>query len=196
MEQKSTFWKSAMNYGLYLALISIVLSLIIWATSLMENIGLWGSMIIGLLNLLIAVIFLIIVTKAYRNNVLNGQITFGKAFSLGVMVVIFSTIITGLYSYIFNRFIDPTYMERVITAIKDSTYQWMAGKGIPEDQISATLDKIDQKGIPTPIETLVQSIKGGLIGGTIMSVLSSLIVKKNINKDAFDEAMEEIKPEE
>lgn len=196
MEQKSTImFKSAMNSGLVLALVSILVSVIIWATALMEKLGLFATAGVGLFSLLITVIMLIILTKRYRDNSLNGVISFKDAFVFGVFVVVLSTIISALYSYIFNNFIDPGYQERILTSMQDKLYQFMSAKGVPEDQIEQTIDQMQAKGTPTPMEVLTQSVIFGIIGGTIMSLISSAIVKKK-NEDAFDEAMDEIKSEE
>lgn len=195
--QKTNSYKLAMTYGLYFGLISIILNVIIWATNSMEYLGLFGSVLLGILQLVLMVFLLIYFTKLYRNNELGGKITFGQAFVFGVLIVVFSTIISSLYSYIFNQFIDPDYAQRIMTMMQDKTYQWMSGKGLSEDQINDAMQKFEAKGVPTPIETLVTSLEFGLIGGAIMSLVSSAIVKKNVdNEDAFDEAMDEVNKEE
>ena len=195
--QKTNSYKLAMTYGLYFGLISVILSVIIWATNFMDYLGLFGSVLLGILQLVLLVFLLIYFTKLYRNNELGGKITFGQAFVFGVLIVVFSTVISSLYSYIFNKFIDPDYAQRIMTMMQDKTYQWMSGKGVPEDQIDAAMQKFEAKGIPSPIETLIASMEFGLIGGAIMSLISSAIVKKNVtNEDAFDEAMDEVKNEE
>ncbi len=194
---KTNSFKLAMTYGLYFGLISIVLSVIIWTTNLMEYLGLFGSVFLGILQLILLVFLLVYFTKLYRNNELGGKITFKQAFVFGVLIVVFSTIISSLYSYIFNKFIDPDYTQRVMTMMQDKTYQWMSSKGVPEDQIDSAMKKFEDKGIPSPIETLISSMEFGLIGGSIMSLISSAIVKKNANNDDddFEEAMEDVKTE-
>jgi uncharacterized membrane protein (DUF485 family) len=195
--QQTNIFKLAMTYGLYLGGISIVLSIIIWATSLMEHLGLFGSVFIGVFNLVILIFLLIYFTKMYRDNQLDGKITFGKAFTFGVLIVLFSSVISSLYNYIFNKYIDPEYTQRIMTMIQEKTYQMMSNRGLSQDQIDSAMVKFEGKGIPTPIETLVSSLKAGLIGGAIMSLISSAIVKKNANKDdAFEDAMDEVKTEE
>lgn len=196
-QQPNTKLKVTMTYGIYLAAISIVLSLIIWATSLIEHLGLFGSAFIGVFQLVMLAFLLVYYTKRYRDSMFDGRITFGQAFSFGVMLVVFSSVISSLYSFILNKYIDPDYMHRVMTMIQDKTYQMLANSGLSQDQIDAQMTKFEERGIPTPIETLVSSLEGGLIGGAIMSLISSAIVKKNVKgEDAFDEAMEEVKNEE
>jgi len=196
-QQPNTKLKVTMTYGIYLAAISIVLSLIIWATSLIEHMGLFGSAFIGVFQLVMLAFLLVYFTKRYRDTMFDGRITFGQAFSFGVMIIVFSSVISSLYSFILNKYIDPDYMHRVMTMIQDKTYQMLSSSGLSQDQIDAQMSKFEEKGIPTPIETLVSSLEGGLIGGAIMSLISSAIVKKNVKgEDAFDEAMEEVKNEE
>ena len=197
-EQASNRLKATATYGIYLAGISIAISVIVWATGLIEHIGLFGSAFIGILQLALMAFLLVYYTKRYRDTMFNGKITFGQAFSFGVMLVVFSSLISSLYSFILNKYIDPDYMHRVMTMIQDKTYQMLSNSGMSQDQIEAQMIKIEEKGIPSPIETLVSSLEGGLIGGAIMSLISSAIVKKNARggEDEFDEAMEEIKTEE
>lgn len=197
-EQASNRLKVTMTYGIYLAGISIAISVIVWATSLIEHIGIFGSAFIGILQLALMAFLLVYYTKRYRDTMFNGKITFGQAFAFGVMLVVFSSLISSLYSYILNKYIDPDYMHRVMTMIQDKTYQMLSNSGMSQDQIEAQMVKIEERGIPSPIETLVSSLEGGLIGGAIMSLISSAIVKKNVRggEDEFDDAMEEIKKEE
>jgi len=195
--QKIKALKLSMAYGLYLAAISIVISIIIWAANLMEFMGLFGTIFIGIIQLVILVFLLIYFTKLYRTNLLEGKITFGQAFVFGVLLVVLSSVLTSIYSYIFNKYIDPEYAQRIMTMLQDKTYQYMTSKGVSEDQIESTMKNFENKGIPTPLETLVSSLKFGLIGGAIMSLISSAIIKKNaIKEDAFEDAMEEVKTEE
>jgi len=84
-----------------------------------------------------------------------------------------------------------------MTMIQDKTYQMLSSQGLSQDQIDAAMVKFEQKGTPSPMETLVSSLQGGIIGGAIMSLISSAIVKKNVKgEDAFDEAMEDVKNDE
>ena len=195
--QKANMFKQAMTDGLYISAISIGISVLIWATSLMEKMGLFGSAFIGIIQLVLLVYLLIFFTKKYRNEMLSGKITFSQAFTFGVLLVVLSSVVTSLYSYIFNKFIDPEYASRIMTMMQDKTYQFMSSKGVPEDQIESAMKKFEEKGIPSPLETLKASLQFGLIGGVFMSLISSAIVKKNINsEDAFDDAMGDVKTEE
>ena len=196
-ENNSSPFKMALTYGIYMAIISIIVTLVVWATSLIETLGLMGSSIIAFINLIITVTLLVIFTKLYRDNLLEGKITFGKAFTFGLLIVICSSLITGVFSYILYKFIDPGYMERIMTVVQEKTYQILANKGLSEDQIDAAMRAFEEKGVPTPMQSVQSALLNGIIGGSIMSLISSAIVKKNTQKeDAFEEAMDEVKNDE
>ncbi len=198
MEKQTTSpFKVAATYGLYLAAINIVLTLIIWSTSMLESLGMMATMVVSLVNLVVTVVLLIVFTKLYRNNHLDGKITFGKAFSFGVIIIVLSAVIGSIFSFILYKFIDPGYMERIMTSMQEKMYQMLSNMGTPEAQIEEAMRAFQEKGIPTAMQTVQQALIGGLIGGALMSLISAAIVKKNVQKeDAFEEAMEEVKTEE
>ena len=51
MEQTNVSpFKMALTYGIYMAIISIILTLIIWAAGLIESLGIMWSSVIGVVN--------------------------------------------------------------------------------------------------------------------------------------------------
>lgn len=177
MEEKSaSIWKSTGIYGLYMGLISIALSVIIWAGGLMESMGLFGSAIIGLLSFVITFLLLLFFTKAYRNKEMNGIISFKQAFQFAILVVIFSVLISTIYNYVFHTLIDPEYMKNLMAVMQQKTMDYMEKVGAPESQIEKTLEKFSE--IPTIWKTLRQGIIFGVIGGGVLALIVAAIVKK------------------
>lgn len=179
MEKKSSPFMPSLNYGIIYAIIGILISVIVWATGLQESLGLMGSLTIGIFNLVVLLILLIIFTKAYRDKTLDRKITYGQAFVFGLLVVIVGTIISAIYNYIFNNYIDPEYMQRIMTGIQEKTLNMMAERGVPDDAIEQTMAKFEEQGVPDAMQMVKQTLMGGVIGGAIMSLISSAIVKKD-----------------
>lgn len=177
MEQKSTLLKSALVYGLYAGLISILLSVIIWAGGLLESLGMWGSALIGILSLVVTLIILIIFTRMYRDKELGGVITFGQAFQFGILVIVVSIIVSSIYTFIFQSFIDPDYMVRVMQSIQDKTLAYLERMGASDAQIDKTMARFAE--VPTVFKSIKQGLISGLIGGAILSLISSAVIKKN-----------------
>lgn len=182
MEQKSSpLLKSSLTYGAYLGLISIFLSVVIWAGGVIESMGIFGGIIIGLLSLVVSFIIVLLFAKAYRNKEMGGYITFGQAFQFTFLVIVFSTIISMIYTYIFNAFIAPDYMENLMAVMQEKTMAYMEKVGAPEAQIDKAIAKLEE--IPTIWKTLRQTALSGLIGGTIVALIVSAIVKKKEDSD-------------
>lgn len=177
MEQKSTsIWKSTLIYGLYLGIISILISVAIWTGAIIESMGIFGSAIISLISLTITFFLLLFFTISYRNKEQKGLISFGKAFQFALLVIIVSTIITTIYNYVFYTIIDPGYMENLMAVMQQKTMLYMEKVGVPESQIDKALEKF--KEIPTLWKTLRQGVLYGVIGGAVLSLIVGAIVKK------------------
>lgn len=178
MEQKSINWNGVLTYGLYLGIISILLSVVIWATNIMESLGIWGNMLIGIGNLVVLLILLTIFTVNYRNKYFDGYISYKNAFLFGLLAVLVSIVLGIIYNIIFHKFIDPGYLERITLMMQDKTMEMLQSRGMSEDQIEQAMRRFEDQGVPTVAKTIRQSLIGGVIGGVIMALISAAIGKK------------------
>jgi len=184
MEQKSTFWKSAMVYGLYLALVLTLFSVILYVSGLILNTK------VGYVSIVLTIAGIVIAQINYRNRELNGVISYGQAVGFGVAIMLFAGIVTALYTIVLYTFIDPSLIDQM-KAVQEEA---MLGKGMSEDQIEAAMSMTSK--MMTPAWMSIVGLFGSVFSGTIVSLLTSIFVKKQPNEDAFDEAMEDVKTEE
>lgn len=183
MEQKSNFWKSAMLYGLYIGVIITLFSVILYVTGQTTN------KILGYVSFPIYFGCILWAQFQYRNKNLNGEISYGQALGFGVAAMLFSGIISMLYTIIIYN-LDPSLIEQ-LKAVQE---QAMLTKGMSEEQVEAGM-KIAEK-MMSPGIMAISALIGSLFLGTILSLITSIFVKKQKNEDAFDEAMEEVKNED
>ena len=183
MEQKSTFWKSAMIYGLYFGVAITFYSVILYVLGLSLNEN------IKYLSFLLSAVGVVIVQINYRNRELDGVISYGQALGFGVAVILIGSIITSIYSFIIFS-IDPSLIEQIKIAQEEA----MLKKGMSEDQIEAGVAMFSKMSSPGIMA--IFSLFGSLFFGTIISLVTSIFVKRQPNMDAFDEAMEDIKIDE
>ena len=183
MEQKSTFWRSAMTYGLYLGIVVTLYSVILYVAGQNTNKSL------GYVSFLLYTIGIVLSQINYRNRELNGAISYGQAVGFGVAVMLCVGIITSLYNIIIFK-IDPGLIEQ----IKAMTEEQYLKSGMSEDQVEAAMAVASK--MMTPGVLAISALISSLFGGTIISLITSIFVKKPANEDAFDEAMEDIKTEE
>jgi len=184
MEEKSTFWKSAMVYGLYLALALTLFSVITYVAGLILNPK------IGYVSIVLVIIGIVIAQINYRNKELNGTITYGQALGFGVAIMLFAGIISALYTLVLYTFIDPSLIDQMKAAQEEA----MLAKGLTEDQIDAAMSMASK--MMSPAWMSIMALIGSVFSGTIVSLITSIFVKKQPNLDAFDEAMEDVKTEE
>ncbi len=182
MEQKSTFWKSAMTYGLYLALAVILYSVVLYVIG--ENL----NKTLGALTYIIVAIGILLCQLDYRNKILGGSISYSKALGLGVIVMIFAGLLNSVYTVVIIK-IDPTILDQIQIMQEEA----MMRKGISDDQIEMASDMM--KAFQKPGFIAVMGMLSFAFMGFIISLITSIFVKKN-NPDAFEEAMEEVKTED
>jgi hypothetical protein len=183
MEQKSTFWKSAATYGLYLGIAVVLYSVILYVTGQTQN------KTLGYFSFLIYVIGIVLVQINYRNRDLHGSITYGQAVGFGVAVMLFAGIIASLYNLIIFK-IDPGLIEQ-IKAVQEEA---MLKKGMSQDQVDAAMSITSKMMSPGWIS--ISGLLGSVIIGTLISLITSIFVKRPPNEDDFTEVMEDVKTEE
>jgi hypothetical protein len=173
----SAFFKSVLNSGLIFGVILIIIQLAFWMFNIIP-VGIGKSMLILAFNLAIYVVGVWWFTKSYRDGVLDGFINYGQAYLYGLTVVVFSTILVVIYTYIFNTFIDPEYTTRVLKTTANWTEEYMRSKGVPEGTITTTIDSMMAKGQKSVVKTAGGGLIGGVIMGAIISLISSAFAKK------------------
>jgi uncharacterized membrane protein (DUF106 family) len=175
-----------MTYGAILGIVSIIFSLMLYMLGILPD-NFKRMILIAVVGFTIMIIFIVIGTKSYRDKVLGGTITFGNALFAGVLIVVFSTIISSFYTLIFNMFIDPEYMNKVYESMKNWMYDYLNNMGVPDAQIEKSMDKIESKQANyTPLKGFFQSIFSSVIVGLILSLITSAFIKKTPNPFAQD----------
>jgi hypothetical protein len=181
MEKKPTLLQHTLMYGAILGIVSIILSLVMYIAGYMP-VKLTSILITALIGIAISVVFVSFGMKAYRDKALDGNITYGQAFLVGLLIIVFSSILVGFYNLIFTTVIDPEYMDRVLEASRNSTYDMMTNMGAPEGQIEDAMDRFDKQAAEmTPLKSFWQSIIWPAVIGSIISLIVAAFVKKTTN---------------
>jgi hypothetical protein len=169
MENKVSVWKANLTSGFILGMIGIVYTLLMYFLNLTFN----KSM--GYVFLLLTVFVLYYFIRSYRNNYLNGYITYGQSVGAGVIIFLYYSIISAIFTYILYTVIDTGLTNKMIAFMEES----MVKKGVPEaslDAVMAIQRKILKPEIMVPI-----GIISNVIYGTIISLIVSIFVKKEGN---------------
>jgi len=169
MEDKVSIWKANLSNGLILGLIGVVYTLLMYFLDLTFNKNLGYIFLIGL----IVVLFFLI--KSYRDNYLHGYITYGHSLGAGVIIFLYYSVITGIFTYILYKFIDTGLVAKQLAFTEEA----MVNKNAPQAVIDATMNI--QRKIMVPEFIAPISILGNMFTGTIMALIVSIFTRKEGN---------------
>jgi hypothetical protein len=167
MEEKKSVWPYALRYGTILGLCSVALSIIFYFLfpfdkETMEPKYGWLQ---WLLSMVLMGIVLFIATKAWRDEEPVQHLTYGQALKFALAVSVPVILISGIYTFIFFKFIEPEF----ITKIVEKQYQAMADKGMDEEQIEKSMGMMSFMNSP-----LFYTIFGGL-GAFVQVLIAGLV---------------------
>ncbi len=102
-----------------------------------------------------------ILTKKYRGD-LGGSITFGQAWSFGVLLYFFAALIVSIMHYIFYRFVaPPDYLTNTVS----QTIEFLKQMEV-DNQVIESVEALDF----SPIHMALQGILNNILYGVIFSV--------------------------
>ncbi len=172
--QESTvpFFPTALRYGLYGAAAFIVYTLIANLTGLSIPTSIAISLLNGFIAIGVTVAFVILTIRHHRDKELGGYITFGRAFLVAFIALIIASIISNLFNLLYMTFIDPNYLENVLSA----TEEMMASMGAPQEVVDEQMASMREK--MTPSGMMTQGLLYGAVGSAIISLIAAAIMKK------------------
>ncbi|MGD0583543.1 MAG: DUF4199 domain-containing protein [Bacteroidales bacterium] len=169
MEDKVSVWKANLSNGLLLGLIGVVYSL------LMYFLDLTFDKRISYVFLVLLAVVLYFLIKSYRDSHLHGYITYGHSLGAGVVIFLYYSIITAIFTYILYKFIDSGLVSKQLAM----TEELMVKKNIPQQAIDSAM--VMQKKIMVPEFMAPISILGNMFFGTIIALIVSIFTRKEGN---------------
>jgi hypothetical protein len=172
MENKNTsILYNGLVWGAILGFVGIIYAVILYMLDQNLNQNL------SYLGIVITIVVLIFGVRSYRDNVMDGVLPFGPAFKFGFVVVVVSTVINLIYSYILWTVIDPGILNKM----KDMQMEKMLEQGIPEEALDQAM-AISAKFM-TPLMMIIMGLFFGILMGTIVALIVAAIFKKNEPED-------------
>jgi len=179
--QRALFWKNNMNFGAIAGLAIIIVSVLLYFLNIQEN------TFVAIFIYIVLISVIIFDTKHFKNNVQNGNITYGRALGTGTTISFFASIIVAFYMFVFLKFIDSDAMGKMYSIMEDKMYE----QGLPDDQIEMALEMT--KKFTTPFTIAIGTVFSYTFWGFIFSLITSAFLKKKSN--SYDAAMAEIEKE-
>ena len=172
MEQKTaSIWKSSMTSGIYIGIAMILVSVVFYV------IGNPFSKVSQWIGYAIMVIGIVLAQIAYK-KVLGGTMTYGQALGVGVLAMVFASVLTSIYTFLLYQVIDPSLQEQ----LRLFTEEQIVKKGnVPEEQLDMALNVATK--FQTPVMMLVMGLFGGAFVGLIISLITSIFTQKKPKED-------------
>jgi hypothetical protein len=166
--EKGSVKKVAMQYGLILGLVSVLLSVIVYALGQTYEQPWWQS----LLSFVIMLSCIIYALKAFKESN-GGFLSLGEALKVGLATALIAGIIGVLFNMLFVTVIEPDFAANIVE--KASSDMVEQNPNMTEDQMEMAIS-ITEKMV-SPVVMAAMGIILSLFFGFIISLISGLIMK-------------------
>ncbi len=170
MEKTSPSVKQiALNYGILLALISIVLQVITYVTDNYLDRPWWSS----LLSFLIMLGVIVYGLKAYKEGN-HGYLSLGEALKVGLAISLIAGILGAIFNYIFITFIEPEFVNQMLDLTRENMIAQNPNMTEEQMQMGITMtEKFMQPWVMSAMAIIIT-----LFFGFIISLFAGLVMKK------------------
>ncbi len=128
----------ALNLGLVLAAVSIILFLI---TAIVDG-GMTFGIVMVILSLSVTIAACIIFLKKQRTEQ-AGLLSFKEGFLTSFVGLLIAGLITVLFTFVYANYIDASYVDRTVEKSLEMTMKFMEGS-VSEDIIAEQLEKAEE----------------------------------------------------
>jgi|GEM_PF-1809027 len=170
-----SLFKNSAVYGLVMAAIMIVISLLIY----LLDVNMY-TIVGGILSFVIFVLALPITLMILSGNSLrkqyapNRQLSYLDALLNSFILLVIGFILSNLFSYVLNTWIAPGYLNHQVQMYMDMMNQY----NVPQDQIDKGIERIHQQN------NVGYNMMVSLISAAVLALLVSLVIRK---KDKVDD---------
>jgi len=165
--------KTVLTFGL---IAGVILAAMMWATlPFIDRIGPERGMVIGYTTMVLSFMLVFFGIRSYRENFGDGKISFGRAFAVGILIVVISSVLYVI-SWEIMYFGVPGFAEKFNAMFMAQAQK----KGGTPEQIQAAIQQTKdfvsmyQNPFINAAFTLIEPFPVGLI----VTLISALILKK------------------
>ena len=173
MENQASSKSIILNYGLYLGIISILISVVVYA---MGN-HVQPHWSVSVISIVAMITLIIMAMKKFKYE--NGNyMSWGEAVKIGVGLTIISTVIIIAYNLIFMNFVEPDFLQQV-AAVQEQNW---VDQGMSGEQIEAAKEMMQKFQGP-----VISSAFGLVVAAFISFIISAIAgaVMKNSAEEQY-----------
>ena len=172
--------KTVLTFGVISGVVIAVLMGI--NTIFADRIGFDRAIIVGYTTMLIAFLLVFFGIKSYRDNIGGGEITFGRAFTVGILI----TLITCAFYVVSWEILYYTFLHDFPEKYGNYLLEKARASGATPEQIAQQLEEVKQMKalLDNPLlAPAVIFISEPLPVGLVMTLISALILRRKRRKE-------------
>ena len=130
----------------------------------------------GYLSMLLAMIFVFLGIRHFRDQVNGGVLTFGQGLKIGVLIVLIPAVAFGLFDILYTEVINPGWKDDYY-----SKYIENLRKSVTADRLDAAINKAEKQKEMFSNPVFQFLLMGGtvFIIGFIVTIISALALRRN-----------------
>ena len=166
--------KTILTFGLISGAISSLL--MIATVPFAHRIGLNKGMVIGYTSMVLSFLLVFFGIRSYRDNVGSGQVTFGKAFAVGLSITMISCIFYVVtWEIIYYNFL-PNFMNEYAAIVIEKT----KASGASEAVVQAKIQEMDKfkEMYKNPFFNAAMTFIEPFPVGLVITLISAAILRK------------------
>jgi uncharacterized membrane protein len=188
--QKATIGKLGMRYGLLIAGISVVLSIVFRIVNpLMQFTNIW----VQLFSAAVGIALLVIFGMEIRKNI-GGYWSFGTAFKALMTMSVFIILVTVLYSFILFKFVDPDMPTKINDASEAVMTERLAKMGMDQDKIDEVAKTFHNGEFKAKLEPTLKNeavaVCFSLLFYVVINLIIAACIKKNPPRNTLEDAID------
>ncbi len=175
-EKKITLSLNSMNYGGMAGTILFLLFIVggFLGKELSSLISIVGYLVLG--------IAIFVGSSKYRDQALNGSISYGTSFYSGVLISFFAGVLIAFAAFLYLKFVDSTILDSIMLEIEENIM-----KEYPDDDAKAEKAMEMMKVINNPLAFALIFVLSYTFWGSVLSLIISGFVKRNTpSSNSFD----------
>lgn len=156
----------------------------LWILSFACFVGEFYNPMLGMLSLVTGVgslLFAAIRLRRFRDNILDGRISFRRAFGYGLLTFAYASLLMAAAQYVYFQFMDHGFIISQYTAMA-STEEFKAMLtlyGINNEDMKAAMDTLSAL---RPIDIALQFLTTNIIIGVMASLPMAAVIKSKYKK--------------
>jgi hypothetical protein len=163
----------AIRYGLMVGFVTMFLTTVNFLYILKWN---YIGFLVTVFLMFAITIILYGVAATRQRKALGGYISMKDAFQVVFIVILISLTISTIYGLIYNKYIDPEFLNRM----KESMINFFEKIKAPQDKIDEAMKKLDESTAgSTKFSKILYSFAQSIIIQSIFGFIVALIVKKD-----------------